>query len=141
MKHRVAIMVAALWWGSLCTIGFVVVPMLFSHLGNPRIAGGMAAQLFTVQSYLGVVCGVVLLAVLKPDPDVAGESTAQAAIFLIVTGMLLALLLEFAIAPRIQTARASGGDLRLWHGLGSAMYLVQWFCASALLWRLSARSR
>ena len=139
MKNRVAIFVAALWWGSLTTLGFFVVPMLFAHLGNPRIAGGMAAQLFAVQSYLGAVCGVVLLAVLKPDQPVAGVNTAQAATFLIVIGMLLALLLEFAVAPRIVSARALGADLRLWHGVGSAMYVAQWLCAGAVLGKLSAR--
>ena len=54
--------------------------------------------------------------------------------------MLLALLVEFAVAPRIVSARAEGGNLRLWHGLGSAMLLGQWLCAGFNLWRLSAPS-
>ena len=53
--------------------------------------------------------------------------------------MLLALLVEFAVAPRIVSARVEGGNLRLWHGLGSAMLLGQWLCAGFTLWRLSAR--
>ena len=43
MKDRVALMLAALWWGSLTTIGFLVVPMLFARLGNPSVAGNFAA--------------------------------------------------------------------------------------------------
>ena len=39
--------------------------------------------------------------------------------------MLLALLVEFAVAPRI-VARE---NLALWHSVGSAMYLLQWLCA------------
>ena len=56
----------------------------------------------------------------------------------VVLAMILALLQEFGVAQRIVTARASGGDLRLWHGLGSLMVLGQWVCAGVLLWRFSA---
>jgi hypothetical protein len=43
--------------------------------------------------------------------------------------MMLALLSEFAIAPRI-IARE---NLALWHSLGSALYLAQWACAGWVL--------
>ena len=33
---------AALWWGSLTTLGVLVVPLLFVHLPSPVLAGGMA---------------------------------------------------------------------------------------------------
>ena len=48
----------------------------------------------------------------------------------ILGGMLLALLVEFGVAPRIVARQ----DLRLWHGVGSAMYLLQWCCALVVLW-------
>ena len=51
--------------------------------------------------------------------------------------MLLALLIEFAVAPRI-VARE---NLRLWHGAGSVMYVVQWLCAAVVLWRITAEPR
>jgi hypothetical protein len=51
--------------------------------------------------------------------------------------MLLALLAEFAVAPRI-VARE---NLALWHRLGSGMYLAQWLCAGAAFWKISAPSR
>jgi hypothetical protein len=57
----------------------------------------------------------------------------------VLLAMILALLQEFGVAERIVTARASGGDLRLWHTLGSAMVLGQWLCAGVLLWRLNKR--
>ena len=59
---------------------------------------------------------------------------------IVVLGMLLALLQEFGVAQNIVTARASGGNLRLWHGVGTAMVLGQWLCAGAVLWRLSRAS-
>ena len=41
------------------------------------------------------------------------------------------------LAPHIVNARATGGDLKFWHALGSAMYLGQWLCAGASLWMLA----
>jgi hypothetical protein len=56
----------------------------------------------------------------------------------LVAGLLLAVLVEFGVSPRIVTARATGGDLKLWHGLGSAMYMAQWLSATLVLWRMTA---
>jgi hypothetical protein len=57
----------------------------------------------------------------------------------VVAGMLAALLVEFALAPRILAARGQGDSLRLWHSLGSALYLVQWGCALRVFWLLTRR--
>lgn len=129
-KERLNLLAAALWWGSLTSIGFLVVPMLFAHLATPAIAGQMAAKLFSAQSWVSVGCALWLLISASNKAFVPAEK-AQTAITLIVGGLLLALLGEYAIAPRI-IARE---NLRLWHGVGSALYLLQWLCAGALLWR------
>jgi hypothetical protein len=134
-KQRTPVLAAALWWGSLTAIGFVVVPLLFRHLPTPQIAGQMAARLFTAQSWISLGCGLFLLMSLKPNTAESRSGVAPAALILIAGGMLLALLQEFAVAPRI-VARE---NLKLWHGVGSAMYLQQWLCAGAMLWRLSGR--
>jgi len=42
MKQRLSLLLAALWWGSLTALGFVVVPMLFAHLGSAAAAGTVA---------------------------------------------------------------------------------------------------
>ena len=132
MLARVAPFAAALWWGSLTAVGFMVVPLLFKFLPTPALAGNMAARLFTAQTWLSVACGVALLLATK-GAAVAGAGRARATLFAVVLGMLLALLIEFAVAPRI-VARE---NLRLWHGAGTLMYAVQWLCASFVLWRLA----
>ena len=137
MLARVAPFAAALWWGSLTAVGFMVVPLLFKFLPTPAMAGHMAARLFTAQTWVSVACGVVLLLVSRSNRPPAQARRAQAALVFIVLGMLLALLIEFAVAPRI-VARE---NLRLWHGAGSVMYAVQWLCAAALLWRITAEPR
>jgi len=137
VKSRFVVMLAALWWGSLSGLGFVVVPMLFTHLGSPAEAGAMAAKLFTAQTWLSVACAMLLLMLLNQRDEAEVVPDSRAAMAWVVTGMLLALLVEFGVAAQIVSARSTGGNLRLWHGLGSAMYFGQWLCASLLLWRLS----
>lgn len=134
--ERQAIVLAALWWGGITALSFLAVPTLFAALGSPAVAGPVAAQLFSLQCRAGLVIGVVLLALVRqggPSPN------AYALLGLVCAAMLLALLQEFGVAPRIVSARASGGDLRFWHGLGSVMVLAQWACTGLLLWRMAAR--
>ena len=137
MLARVAPFAAALWWGSLTAVGFMVVPLLFKFLPTPAMAGHMAAKLFTAQTWVSVACGIVLLLVSRSNRPSALSGRAQAALVFIVLGMLLALLIEFAVAPRI-VARE---NLRLWHGAGSVMYVVQWLCAAVVLGRITAEPR
>ena len=137
MLARVAPFAAALWWGSLTAVGFMVVPLLFKFLPTPAMAGHMAAKLFTAQTWVSVACGIVLLLVSRSNRPSALSGRAQAALVFIVLGMVLALLIEVAVAPRI-VARE---NLRLWHGAGSVMYAVQWLCAAAVLWRITADPR
>jgi uncharacterized membrane protein YhaH (DUF805 family) len=123
---RLQVFLAALWWGSLCAVGFMVVPMLFMHLETPAMAGQMAAKLFTAQSWLSLVCGLLLLLAAKrlnhdnlPSPWVIG-------------GMLCALLIEVAVKPHI----VARDNMALWHNLGTALYVLQWLCAGKTLWSL-----
>ena len=140
-QARAAVFLSALWWGSLSGLGFVVVPLLFKHLGTPAEAGAMAAKLFSAQTWVSVACTMLLLLMLnRKDTDLSrSHGDARKVTAWAVAGLLLALLVEFGVAAQIVSARASGGDLRLWHGLGSAMYFGQWLCAGLALWRLSSR--
>lgn len=135
MKDRIALMLAALWWGSLSAVGFIVVPMLFARLGSPSVAGNFAAQLFAAQTWLALSCGLILLIYFRAQADERVTAAARTAVFLVITALLLALLQQYAVAPRI-VARE---NLRFWHSLGSVMYLGQWACAGALLWRMGPR--
>lgn len=128
-----AIWVAALWWGSLTAVGFGVVPLLFVHLPSPVMAGGMAAKLFSVLTWLTLVCGMILLVFLRSNAAEVLDSRAKNALFFIVSGMLLAMLSEFAIAPRIVARQ----DLLLWHSLGVVIYALQWVCATVTLKRFA----
>ncbi len=129
--------VAAVWWGSLSTLGFFVVPMLFAHLPTPAMAGTMAAKLFATQTAISTVCGLILLMLFRSNKAPALVDIAQTATLFVVGGVLMALLAEFGVSPRI----VARDNLALWHRVGSAMYFAQWVCALVVFGKLaSARS-
>lgn len=126
---------AALWWASLSTMGFLVVPLLFTYLPAPAVAGAMAAKLFSAQTWVSTVCGLFLLMVTRSNNVPAGKSIDSVAIILILFALLMALLVEFAVAPRIVMRE----NLKIWHSVGSGMYLLQWLCAVVIFWKLNRR--
>ena len=146
---RFQLAIAALWWGGISGLSFVAVPTLFASLGSPALAGPVAARLFSLQCWAGLLLGLVLLLLLRRERGLLDQDAASpeqvrrlqralASMGWVILAMILALLQEFGVAQRIVTARANGGDLRLWHTLGSLMVLGQWACAGVLLWRFSA---
>lgn len=145
--RRLSVLVAALWWGGIAGMSFIAVPTIFATLGNPAVAGPVAARIFSLQCWLGMALGALLMLVLRRQraalPTDASSQTVAALRGLLVTMALVALavvfamLQEFGVAQKIVSARATGGNLRIWHSLGSALVLGQWLCAGAVLWRLS----
>ena len=140
ISSKLKVFAAALWWGSLTTLGFFVVPMLFSNLATPAMAGNMAAKLFAAQTWVSVACGLLLMLLLRPKSTentsnlaVAGVNNQYFAIIFVVLGTLLALIVTFGVSPRI-VARE---NLMLWHAVGSGMYLLQWLCAGVVLYKLA----
>ncbi|MGB2882239.1 DUF4149 domain-containing protein [Candidatus Aalborgicola defluviihabitans] len=133
MLYSLPLWLTALWWGSLTTVGFLVVPLLFVHLPTPAMAGGMAAKLFTAQTTVSVVCGLVLLMLFRQKQAPALVDTAQSATLFVVGGVLLALLVEFGVTPHI----LARDNLVLWHRVGTGMYVVQWLCAGVVFGKLA----
>lgn len=135
-RERLAFFSAALWWGSLSAVGFWVVPLLFASLPTANLAGGMAARLFAAQTWVALGCGIVLLACSKGrEGGLARTDWAGGALGFVVGALLLAMLSEFAVAPRI-IARE---NLQLWHSVGTAMFALQWVAVGVVLWKLTGR--
>lgn len=59
--QRVFSAISGLWVGSFITIGFLVVPTLFSTLGDRQVAGMVAANLFKATAYIGVALSGFLM--------------------------------------------------------------------------------
>jgi hypothetical protein len=132
VMRTVPLWVAALWWGSLTTLGFFVVPMLFMHLPSPAMAGTMAGKLFSAQTVVSVVCGLLLLVFFRSSQALALVDIAQSATLFVVGGILLAVLVEFGVSPHI----IARDNLALWHKVGTGMYVLQWICAAVVFGKL-----
>ena len=147
--QRLSLLVAALWWGGISALSFVAVPTLFALLGSPAVAGPVAAKLFSLQCWAGLLLGTILALILRRQRSVLSAQVSPESLValkgllitlaLVLVALLLAMIQEFGVAQKIVSARASGGNLRVWHGLGTLMVLGQWLCTGAVLWRLAKR--
>jgi hypothetical protein len=134
-KARVPLLAAALWWGSLTAVGALAVPLLFRHAPSPALAGTLAARLFSGQAWVSLGCGMLLLIAARTEDDPPRMDWAGGALLFVMAGMLLALLAEFGVAPRIVARQ----DLAFWHTMGVAMNVAQWVCALVVLLKVAGR--
>ena len=137
MSTRLAVLCAALWWGGVTGLAFVAVPALFAQLASPAVAGPVAAWLFGFVCKLTVIsAGLLVLFWFKnsPPPLVNQHKTA---LLILAAAVVAAVVQDLVVAERIVSARATGGNLKLWHGLGSALVLLQWAAAGLSLWKLT----
>jgi hypothetical protein len=138
---RWPLLLAALWWGSLSGLSFIAVPIAFAFFGNPAVAGPFAAKLFQVQAWLTVTSALLLLVWGRFQRIRGAEVLARWPLLpWLLLAALAALLQENAVAERILTARSTGGNLRLWHSVGTALIFTQWLCALRSLWWLGRRT-
>ncbi|QEA11758.1 DUF4149 domain-containing protein [Comamonas flocculans] len=133
MFQRLPVFAAALWWSSLSVIGFVAVPLVFMRVPQKMLAGYVTAGLFEAQTWISVACCALLLVVSRPKHSETVAPWARAALIFVILGMLLALLLQFGVAPKVIAYHG----VRLWHNAATVMYFGQWLCASVVLWRLA----
>lgn len=138
---RWPLLLAALWWGGLSGLSFVAVPMAFAFFGNPAVAGPFAAKLFQVQAWVSVVAALLLLVWGRLQRLQGTEVLARWPLLpWLLLAALAAMLQENAVAERILTARSTGGNLRLWHAVGTGLILTQWLCALRALWWFGRRT-
>lgn len=121
-----------LWVGGLIGIGYVAVPVLFTHLADRSLAGYLAGNMFAIGGWLGIACGLYLLAYLFGVHRRAAWRNP-------VTGLVGVMLLfgvigQFVIQPVIAGLRAEALPLPVmqsplaeafarWHGASSVLYL------------------
>ncbi len=135
LLKRAPVLLAAVWWGGITALSFAAVPMLFAFFGNPVVAGPMAAKLFQLQSWASVCIALALLLWGRGQRALHPNISSGLLPWLLLAA-LAGLLQEFGVAQQILTARATGGDLRVWHSIGSLLVLLQWMCALRSLWWL-----
>ena len=114
------------WVGSLWTIGYVVAPTLFQLLEDRALAGMIAGRLFTIESYIGLLCGgLLLLAAMVLAP--AGKRL-NARVSVLAAMLIVIVIGEFVLRPMMAELKSEGAsqskDFFRLHGVSSVLYLI-----------------
>jgi hypothetical protein len=130
------------WVGSLLAIGYLAAPVLFSRLADRAVAGAVAGSMFTLVAWLGLACGTYLLFFILAGK---GLRAVQSGAFWIVLSMLvLTAAGHFGVQPVLAQLKADALPRQVmesalrdrfstWHGVSSALYLVQSLLGIALV--------
>jgi hypothetical protein len=135
------LLVTTLWAGSLWTVGYLVAPVLFSTLPDRVLAGTIAGNIFRIEAWLSVGCGLVLLAMVAFD-DASRER--RSLLRLIVVMLLCVVVGYFGLQPWMAALREAAGpsgvmegatrtQFGILHGVASLIYLFQSVLALVLV--------
>lgn len=138
----------ALWVGGLWAVGYLVAPVLFYNLEDRVMAGFLAGRMFAWMAWVGLVCGSWLL--VFRIARAGGAVLKQGFFWIVVAMLLLTIAQQFGISPIMQELKdmAMPKDVmaslfrdrfQTWHGISSAVYLIQSLLGLALVAKQHAR--
>jgi hypothetical protein len=119
-----------LWVGGMWITGYLVTPTLFAVLDDRQLAGTLAGHMFTSMSYIGLVCGVLLLI---SHAYVAADTWYRSwSVWLIAIMLLIIVLGQFVLTPIMTELRTTGlqegseaaARFGMLHGVSSVMFLL-----------------
>lgn len=122
------------WIGGMWAVGYLVAPALFGSLGDRQLAGMMAGKLFALMGWVGLGCGIYLLAFLVAR--FRGAALKRAAFWLALLILAMTAASQFGIQPFMAQLKAEAlprevmesvlrDRFSAWHGISSILYLVQ----------------
>ena len=123
-----------LWVGGLWAVGYLAAPTLFYSLDDRMLAGLLAGKMFGYIAWVGLVCGAWLL--IFRLGRLGGAALKQGFFWIVLAMLLLSLAQQFGIQPILQQLKdqAMPKDVMeslfrdrfaAWHGVSSAVYLIQ----------------
>ena len=147
--QRIFSLISGLWVGSFITVGFLVVPVLFSSLGDRQVAGMVAANLFKTTAYMGVALSIFLMVMANYLVRQGCDHYRNTRWILL--GMLICTVgAAFIIIPWMNSLRDQALHLGLsvrestnaalfssLHGISSTIFMIQALLGLALVWRLT----
>jgi hypothetical protein len=146
LRH-VSLLVAALWAGSLWTIGYVVAPTLFLSLHDTVLAGTIVGFLLRSQAWLAIACAVILYLLVRFG---SFDPARKRSVLLIVCAMLAcALVIYVGLQPVMAQLKLDAGPAGLagspqgrtfgmLHGVSQLFYLVESVLGGWLVLKLRA---
>ncbi|KPK57362.1 MAG: DUF4149 domain-containing protein [Gammaproteobacteria bacterium] len=118
-------LIQTLWVGAIWTTGYIVAPSLFEHLDDRATAGRVAGELFTIVTWLSMICGALLLVAMV---RLKGGRQKRLRAVLIVSIMFLLALGEWLVRPMMEAARLPDGTpgegFAALHGVSAVLYLL-----------------
>jgi hypothetical protein len=147
--QRLFMLIAGVWVGSLFTVGYLVVPTIFTALQDRQVAGMIAAAIFQVEAFLSVaVClGLLIFANLLINRKVEHYRSIR---WIILVLLLCSALTCFGLIPYIDALRQealllgvpvmaspSANLFGRLHGISSGLFLIQSLIGLWMVWRLS----
>ena len=147
--QRLFMLIAGIWVGSLFTVGYLVVPTIFTALQDRQVAGMIAAAIFQVEAYLSVaVClGLLIFANLLIKRKVEHYRSIRWITFVL---LLSSLLTCFGLIPYMDALRQEALLLGIpvmaspsatlfgrLHAISSGLFLLQSLLGLWVVWRLS----
>jgi hypothetical protein len=142
IASRVRLLLAALWAGSLWTIGYVVAPTLFLSLHDNVQAGTIVGFLLRSEAWLAIACAIILYLLVRFSKlEPARKRTLS---LLIVAMLACALVIYVGVQPvmaKLKEAAGAAGlagtpqgrQFGILHGVSQLMYLVESVLAGVLL--------
>lgn len=136
------------WVGGLWAVGYLAAPLLFHNLEDRALAGMLAGKMFTAMSWVGMVCAVWLL--LFRLSRFGGDALKQAFFWIALLMLVLTLAGHFGIQPilvRLKEAALPQDVMEslfrdrfaTWHGVSSAVYLIESLLGLALVAKQNSR--
>ena len=144
--QRLFTVISGLWVGGFITIGFLVVPILFTTIGDRQIAGVIAAHLFKINSYIGVgVCSLLMLIANRLVK--LGNRSYRLIRWTLLLMLICTVVAAFIIIPWMNALRdqalqlgisvrdtSSASLFGLLHGVSSVIFIIQSILGIALVW-------
>lgn len=148
LPDLIAAWAVALWVGGLFAIGYLAAPVLFYQLQDRALAGMLAGRMFGLIAYVGMACGAYLL--LHRLFRYGSGSLKQVFFWVALVMLLLTLGQRFGIQPIMEGLKAQAlpqgvmdslfrSRFQTWHGISSAVYLVQSLLGLALVAKAHSR--
>jgi hypothetical protein len=148
-SQRLFNLISGLWVGSFFTIAFMVVPTLFSGLGDRQVAGIVAASIFKYEAYLSVFLSAFLMIAANYLVRQGFDSYRMIRWILLamlacaITGAFILIpwmngLRDQALFAGLSIRESSNAVLfaRL-HAISSSVFLIQSALGLLLVWRSS----
>ena len=145
--QRIFSLISGLWVGSFITIGFLVVPVLFSSLGDRQVAGVVAANLFKSTAYIGVFISMILM-VMANHLVRHGKSQYRLTRWILLGMLACTVGAAFILIPWMNSLRDQALYLGLsvrestnavlfnrLHGTSSVLFMTQAILGLILVWR------